>query len=110
MELHSDRRIAGIILAAFVIPFVAVGIMALLEGADPVSHLFDLLLHDRVVQLIMIDFVFFFVWVVLWMIDLGRREKRNVLVWIPLGLIAGTLMITLFVLSNPRKTERPSAE
>ncbi len=106
MELHTDRRVIRIILVAFALSYLIFGELAMREWSDPVAHFLDLLLHDRVVQLIMIDFFFFFVWVVFWMIDYGRRERRRVLYWIPLGAIAATLMITLFLLFSVPKGAR----
>lgn len=99
-DLHTNRALMTILLVIFTVGFILLGILSLLEYEHPLSHYMELLFHDRIVQIIMLDFLFFFIWVVLWMIDCGRKSGRSAIGWIPLGLIAASLMIYLYVITE----------
>ncbi len=102
MEYHTNPRILLILLIVFAGGFIIIGFCALGEYANPLQHLWDLLVHDHVVQLIMFDFLFFFVWVFLWMIDRGKLRNRRMFPWLVVGIVAATLMIYIFILSERR--------
>ena len=103
MNLHTNPRILSILLIFFLTGFCLLGISALMQFDHPLEHYIDLLMHDRVVQMIMFDFLFVFIWVFLWMIDQEKPFRRYVFRWILIGMIAATLMIYLFILLDRRK-------
>ena len=84
----------------FVAGFIILGLLTLGQFDHPLSHYGDLLMHDHIVQMIMFDFLFFFLWVFFWMIDRGKVRNRRVFSWLLVGLVAATLMIYLFILSE----------
>ncbi len=115
MTYHLHCPLLFGLLFLFLISFGIVGWLALHEGVSPISHFFDLLLHDHVMQLVMLDFAFFFVWVFLWMIDRARQTNRSAAPWIIVGIFAASLMIYFFILtekraaaSSPAGDDRPS--
>jgi hypothetical protein len=78
-------------------------LMALAEGTNPFVHCWDLLLHDRVAQIIMADFTFFFLWVFCWMVDDGKRRWGTILPWMVVGIAGATWMITLYIITRGAK-------
>ncbi len=108
MPYHLRRPLLSVLLILFLISFVVIGWFALREGVSPVSHFFDLLQHDRVMQLVMLDFTFFFIWVFLWMIDRARQTNRTAAPWIIVGILAASLMIYLFILTEKNRNPASS--
>jgi hypothetical protein len=106
-ELHTNRTLMLILLLSFMGGSIWLGILSRSAYEHPLQHYIDLLLNDRIVQIIMLDFLFFFIWVVLWMADQRRETGRRVVLWIPLGLVAASLMIYLFIIAR-RKEEASS--
>jgi uncharacterized BrkB/YihY/UPF0761 family membrane protein len=101
--LHTNKRLLSILFILFCVVFVGLGVLTLIECPSPFAHALDLLLHDRIVQLVMVDFAFFFLWVYFWIIDQSRATKRNPIPWFIVGLIAATIMIYAFVLSGQKR-------
>ena len=104
MELHTNKKLLTLHLILFVTGFTVLAILAFGQFTNPFDHFADLLLHDRIVQMVMFDFFFFFLWVLYWMIDRGKRSGRRVLPWVLVGILAATLMIYIFILTE-RKTK-----
>lgn len=103
MELHTNNKLLSLLLVVFMIGFVALGILALDQFNHPFDHFRDLVTHDRVVQMIMFDFIFFFIWVFLWMIDRGKKTGRVVVPWLVVGIVAATLMVYIFILTGRKR-------
>ncbi len=106
--IHRDKKVLTILVIPFLIAFAALTWMAWSEMEAPLQHTWDLLKHDRIFQMVMLDFTFFFIWVFLWMIDRARKTQRNPFPWIIVGLLVATLMIYLFVLTEPRREDQPT--
>jgi uncharacterized BrkB/YihY/UPF0761 family membrane protein len=105
MNLHTNPRVLLILLVLLLIGFTLLGILALRQFDHPLDHYWNLLVHDRIVDMIMFDFFFFFVWVYFWMTDRGKSAGRVVFLWLRIGVIAATLMIYLYILTG-RKTDQ----
>lgn len=97
MPLHTNRRLLVALTIPFTITFLVLLWSSVAGTGNPGARFFDLLFHDRVFQLVMFDFTFFFIWVFLWMIDRGREKGRMVFPWLIVGLLCATLMIHLFI-------------
>ncbi len=106
MNLHTSRPIAGALFTAFSLAAASLGALAFAEGTNPFTHALELLLHDRVVQIIMADFTFFFLWVLCWMIDDGTKQWRKIIPWMIVGLAGATWMITLYVMTRRTADKR----
>ncbi len=101
MALHTRRKTAYILLGGFTAAFLALGIAALREHPDPVGHFIDLLLHDRVMQIVMADFAGMFAWVFCWMLDDARKRGKKPWGWLVVGAIGATWMIALYLVRRP---------
>jgi lysylphosphatidylglycerol synthetase-like protein (DUF2156 family) len=74
MQLHTHRALLLPLFVVFLGGFFLLGWLALAAYKSPLEHLWDLTRHDRIFQLVLYDFLFFFVWVFLWMIDRGKAR------------------------------------
>ncbi|MBI3766770.1 MAG: hypothetical protein HY277_09765 [Ignavibacteriales bacterium] len=83
--------------------------MSLIEAQSPFAHFWNLMLHDRIFQVVMLDFTFFFVWVFFWMIDRARMNGRNPYPWLLVGMCVATLMIYLYILTERRGSTQSSS-
>ncbi len=108
MQLHTNKKILSVLLLLFSIGIIALGILSLSQFDHPLEHFRDLVLHDRIVQMIMFDFLFFFTWVFLWMIDRGQEHRRMVFPWLILGILAASWMILVFIVTERKGGEDPS--
>ncbi len=103
MELHTNRKLLLGLLIAFCLGFAVLMWIAWTEIPAPLDHLWQLTLHDRMFQLVTLDFLFFFFWVFFWMVDRARRTQRNLFPWLIVGLLSATLMIFLFILTESKR-------
>jgi hypothetical protein len=103
MKLHKNKAALHVLLVLFVAGVLALGTLTLIEDSAPFAHAWRLLLNDRIMQLVMWDFLFFFVWVCFWIHDDARERSRRRVPWFLLGVIAATLMIYVYVLCGERR-------
>lgn len=103
MQLHTHRPILWGLLIMFLLGFIWLGWLYIVETPEPLSHAKELIVGDRFVQFLLFDFACFFIWVALWMIDFSCPRHRSPYPWILLGLIAATAMICGFVLAMGRR-------
>ena len=110
MNLHTNQRLMIVLLIPFSVTMATLFWLSLAEYPHPIGHFLDLLEHDRVFQMVMFDFTFFFLWVIFWMIDRARKTGQAVFPWIVVGLVCATWMIYLFVATGRRVREKGPAE